>query len=70
MSELNRDGLIRKIAGLILLLEHKDAQIAKLKKALDLIAMPKRADGTYNRCREAYEQLAKEALKEFGGRDA
>jgi hypothetical protein len=29
---------------------------------LELIAMPKRPDGTYNRSREACEQLAKEAL--------
>jgi hypothetical protein len=31
--------------------------------ALELIAAPKRSDGTYNRCREACEQLAKETLK-------
>jgi hypothetical protein len=30
--------------------------------ALELIAAPKRSDGTYNRCREACETLAKEAL--------
>jgi hypothetical protein len=30
--------------------------------ALELIAAPKRGDGTYNRCREACETLAKEAL--------
>jgi prefoldin subunit 5 len=30
--------------------------------ALELIATPKRSDGTYNRCREACETLAKEAL--------
>ena len=29
---------------------------------LELIAAPKRSDGTYNRCREACETLAKEAL--------
>ena len=33
-----------------------------LRQALELIAMPKRPDGTYNRCREACEQLAREAL--------
>lgn len=31
--------------------------------ALELIAAPKRSDGTYNRCREACERLAKEALE-------
>lgn len=31
--------------------------------ALELIAAPKRSDGTYNRCREACEQLAQETLK-------
>lgn len=34
------------------------------KITLELVAMGKRADGTYNRCREACEQLAKEALIE------
>lgn len=33
-----------------------------LREALELIATPKRPDGTYNRSREACEQLAKEAL--------
>jgi len=36
---------------------------AELESALYLIAAPKRADGTYNHCREACEQLAREALK-------
>lgn len=36
----------------------------RLREALELIAMPKRPDGTYNRSREACEQLAKEALEE------
>lgn len=40
----------------------KDARIAVLEEALTLIAAPKRADGTYNRCREACELLALEAL--------
>ena len=44
------------------LAEH-DALILKYKTALDLIAAPKRADGTYNRSREACELLASEALK-------
>jgi len=33
-----------------------------LEEALQLIAMPKRPDGTYNLCREACEQLASETL--------
>ena len=31
--------------------------------ALELIAAPKRPDGTYNRCREACEKLAKDVLQ-------
>lgn len=38
-------------------------------KALELIAVPKRADGTYNRGREACEILAKEALKKIRGKN-
>lgn len=34
----------------------------RLVETLQLIAAPKRPDGTYNRCREACEQLAKEAI--------
>jgi hypothetical protein len=37
-------------------------EIARLREALELIASPKQPDGTYNRSREACEQLAKEAL--------
>ena len=33
-----------------------------LKSALELIATPRRPDGTYNRCREACEIIAREAL--------
>ena len=35
----------------------------RLKGTLELIAVSKRPDGTYNRCREACEQIAKVALK-------
>lgn len=34
----------------------------ELESALELVATPKRPDGTYNYCREACEQLAKQAL--------
>lgn len=33
-----------------------------LEEALQMIATPKRPDGTYNLCREACEQLARETL--------
>lgn len=36
---------------------------AKLREALELIATPKRSDGTYNRCREACEDLDKRVLE-------
>lgn len=44
-------------------IEELEAENAVLKSALELIAAPKRADGTYNRCREACEELAREALQ-------
>jgi hypothetical protein len=50
------------------LLEYKErieAQLAYAKGALALIATPKRSDGTYNRSREACEQLAKETLEKL-----
>ena len=36
-----------------------------LEGALQLVAAPKRPDGTYNRCREACEILAREAINEI-----
>ena len=39
------------------------ADNARLREALELIATSVRSDGTYNRSREACEQLAREALK-------
>jgi hypothetical protein len=38
-------------------------RVAILEAALELIAVGKRPDGTYNRCREACELVAKEALR-------
>jgi hypothetical protein len=38
------------------------SRVAILEAALELIAVGKRPDGTYNRCREACELVAKEAL--------
>lgn len=37
--------------------------VSKYESALQQVAVPKRADGTYNRDREACEQLAREALQ-------
>jgi hypothetical protein len=42
-----------------------ERKIAEYESALRLIGMSKRPDGTYNRCREACEHLAKETLKKF-----
>ena len=44
-------------------LDRLKAENARLREALGLIAIPVRSDGTYNRSREACEQLAREALK-------
>lgn len=45
------------------------AEAAKYRAALELIAAPKRPDGTYNRDREACEQLARDALNACRGDD-
>lgn len=42
-----------------------EKQIMAYETALELISMPLRPDSTYNRGREACEQLAKETLKKF-----
>ena len=43
-------------------LEFYRGQYGEFHNVLSLIAAPKRADGTYNRCREVCESLAKQAL--------
>lgn len=43
------------------------SQLRDAIAALELIAAPKRPDGTYNRCREACEQLARETLEKLKG---
>lgn len=43
------------------------AALATAVEALELIAAPKRADGTYNRCREACEELARATLAKLRG---
>lgn len=39
-----------------------EAKTLAYEKVLSLIAAPERADGTYNRCREACQRLAEQAL--------
>jgi hypothetical protein len=43
--------------------ERLQADIERLRSALELIAAPMRPDGTWNRCREACRQLAAESLR-------
>lgn len=52
----------RKVVALSDKIRELQSVLAKYESALELIAAPKRRDGTYNRCREACEILAKEAL--------
>jgi hypothetical protein len=42
-----------------------ELKLAQAVSALHLIAAPKRPDGTYNRGREACEQLARQTLEEI-----
>lgn len=39
-----------------------EAKTLTYEMVLDLIAAPERADGTFNRCREACQRLAEQAL--------
>lgn len=41
---------------------HELEQVHKYREFIELVAKPKRPDGTYNYCREALEQKAKELL--------
>jgi hypothetical protein len=43
-------------------ISHLESQLAIAREALELVAVPKRNDGTYNRCREACELLAKDVI--------
>ncbi len=54
-----------RTANLVLEIEALEAKLAVAKEALELIAAPTRADGSYNRCREACELLAREALRKI-----
>ena len=57
-AEAERDRLAKENEGLRAKLEKHE----EIWAALGLIAAPARADGTYNRSREACEQLAVQAL--------
>lgn len=57
-----------KIAALTDLLALK-AKLAEAEQVLELIAAPPRADGSYNRSREACGDLARECLKKIGDQD-
>lgn len=57
-----RDAMAADLAALRTVVEALTLRCAELESVLHLIATPKRPDGTYNYCREACEQLAKEVL--------
>ena len=59
------DTTMDYIADLEKTVHEQAAQVNVAREALSLIAMPVRSDGTYNRCREACERLAKEALSKL-----
>ena len=64
MSEpMNREMMQDQISVLTNENYFLSKKLFEANAALELIAAPKRSDGTYNRCREACEQLAKETLK-------
>lgn len=72
----NIDGYKHRTTAHLKLIEELEAQVkywedkevdravccSFMQDALELIAAPKRPDGTYNRSREACEQLARETL--------
>lgn len=64
MSELmNREMMQDQISQLVNDNYFLRKKLNAANTALELIAAPKRSDGTYNRCREACERLAKETLE-------
>lgn len=64
MMDVNRNLISenKKLKEKVLFLQDR---CGNYETVLALIATPKRADGTYNRCREACEELAKKALSEM-----
>lgn len=55
-------SLEEQIEDLKAKLAQSEEKRSKLRACLELIAAPKRSDGTYNRSREACEALARDAL--------
>ena len=49
-------------------IDELEAKLQVAREALESIAAPVRNDGTYNRCREACEQLARQALEKLNTR--
>lgn len=62
-----RDAFIadlrRQLMHLDCNLSEVTSEYERYRRALEQIAAPKRPDGTYNRCREACELLARQALR-------
>lgn len=55
--------LRRRLMHLDCNLSEVTSEYERYRRALEQIAAPKRPDGTYNRCREACELLARQALR-------
>lgn len=55
--------LRRQLMHLNCNLSEVTSEYERYRRALEQIAAPKRPDGTYNRCREACELLARQALR-------
>lgn len=65
MSDANTDLASNTLAFLTKELSKALVREEACRRALDLIAAPKRRDGTYNRGREACEELARRTLEEI-----
>lgn len=61
-KKIDRKHIARHLMGPVEL-ESLIERERRYREALEAIAIPKRPDGTYNRCREACEKMAKEALR-------
>lgn len=68
MTHLDLHRELADIRGKLYDMEKRALRLMKendrMREVLALIASSKRSDGTYNRSREACEQLAREALEE------
>jgi hypothetical protein len=54
----------KKLGGIVWLRSKIECDELKMRSALELIATPMRADGTWNRDRAACQELAKSALRD------